>query len=727
MEPSPSTLDPWLNCEPQLHARLLEPMLELYEFDKGELALRELVAGLDSTVEVLRDPDRWFSAELFQRLIDAMARATGDRDFAYRAGRAMAWMMGPERLLIRGFANPTLAFQNINRVTSRLSKVTGWEVKVHRRGRATAKLLLAEGVVDSIDFCRNRVGVLEAIPVGFGLPPARVHHPVCMHRGADDCVYELHWVERNPWLQRGWLTVGLLGVGAGAAALVYPAWVAPLLGLSAFGAFATGVGSAFSYRQVERDTQKMTSGTVDKLQALLERNDRRILELQAIQTITAAAVKLSDEEELIDTVLRELCRKLQYDRALLLLVDEEGERLGRARATGFGEEGGLLKGLDLSIRPEGDHPALFGHILTQGETVLVTVDDSYLDGLQPENALVLRRMGSRFFVAAPVVAPGEQPVAAASEGGAASEVASPKSTPLGLLIVDRTAEDRPLSFYDRDLVDSVASMLGTAMSNVRKLRQVRRELMINQKLQQYLPGKAAAEILADPTARLRLGGQRRELAIMFTDMAGFTKASESLSPEAVVAGLNEWFKTTDPAIEACNGIVDKRMGDGILVVFLHEDGDPGGRHPVARAASAALLMLAALEAAQHKIKAVAPGFEGIQIRHAIHYGSAIVGNMGSEKRMEYTVIGDAVNICSRLEGITPAGCIWLTGEAVAAVGPGGLEGAALVKTVTLRGRDSPTEVWSVDPETEASPSGTYPKVASEPRDTAALKPDSDES
>ena len=230
--------------------------------------------------------------------------------------------------------------------------------------------------------------------------------------------------------------------------------------------------------------------------------------------------------------------------------------------------------------------------------------------------------------------------------------------------------------------------------------------MINQKFGQYLPPQAVAEIRADPEARLRLGGKRRELAIMFTDIAAFTKTSAALDPEEVVRGLNAWFAITDPVIRQCKGIVDKRMGDGILVVFLPEEDQRVGRHPVERAAAAAVGMQNALEALRGVLEVDVPGFAQMRVRHAIHYGSAIVGNMGSQERMEYTVIGDAVNVCARLEEITPAGSIWVSGEAVEAI-EGGLTGAVWEAAPTLRGKSEPTQIFSLDIDADATASGTW--------------------
>jgi adenylate cyclase len=96
----------------------------------------------------------------------------------------------------------------------------------------------------------------------------------------------------------------------------------------------------------------------------------------------------------------------------------------------------------------------------------------------------------------------------------------------------------------------------------------------------------------------------------------------------------------------------------------------------------------------------------MKVRYAIHYGTVTIGNFGSDHRMEYTVIGDTVNTCARLEELTPAGEIWLTGQAVNAP-DSPLFGAVFEDRITLRGYDYETELWSIPEGSVASNTGTW--------------------
>ena len=161
----------------------------------------------------------------------------------------------------------------------------------------------------------------------------------------------------------------------------------------------------------------------------------------------------------------------------------------------------------------------------------------------------------------------------------------------------------------------------------------------------YLPQSEIDRLLQEekPPA---LGGEERPVTILFSDIAGFTKLSEHRAPAELVADLNAYFGRMTEIVETHGGFVDKFIGDGLLAVFGAPLHDPDH---AAKAVTAALDMLAALDAPAHPLR-LGPDHP-IAIRIGIHSGEAVVGNIGSPKRFNYTVIGDAVNLAARLEGV----------------------------------------------------------------------------
>ncbi len=684
---SPATnSDRWRGGEQHLSARLLQPLLKFYEIKFGGGALAELAAELGTNLSTLRDLDLWFSTDQFIQINEAMIEATGEEDITYQAGRALSWpgMMGAERTLLRALASPRFAFEAVARVSTRYSKVTSWSIEATGRSTGCAVLDI-DPSQDHPSFCSNRIGFFEAIPEVFDLPPARVAHPECLHRGDSRCVYDITWIERKPWARLAWMATGMLalatvGVGFGAIDALLPLMAAT----GAAGVLAAGL-TVRALQRLQADTEEYTRAHVSELEELLERNKRRLEELHAIERVTSATRLLLDEDELAEAVVRTLREELEYDRVLLMRVDSDRQVLRHSHSDGFEQHASAVEGLEVSLEPEGLDTRLFGRIVHAGEPVLIDAVTEYASQLLPENRALVEHLGTRAFVAAPVEGRGQK---------------------LGLLVVDRLGEGSALGPRDRQVLGSVSSVLGAAISNARLFRRIQDELLINRKFRQYLPDKVVDEVRSNPEEALELGGNMAEMAVMFVDIAGFTAMSSELDPSEVVRGLNAWFGITDPVIERCNGIVDKRMGDGILVVFLHEEGAREGRHPVQRAAAAAVGLHLKLEEDRERLASEAPAFASMLVRSAIHYGSAIVGNMGSDRRMEYTVIGDTVNTAARVEEQTPAGAAWLSGEAVRAVGEG-LEGATLVQKVVLRGRSEATELWALDLESESTASGTW--------------------
>jgi len=157
----------------------------------------------------------------------------------------------------------------------------------------------------------------------------------------------------------------------------------------------------------------------------------------------------------------------------------------------------------------------------------------------------------------------------------------------------------------------------------------------------YVSKQVAEAIL---NGRLELGGERRRATVLISDVRNFTAMSEKLPPEEVVDFLNEYFSEMVSVVTKYEGTLDKFIGDAILAVF---------GAPIAHPDDAKRAVFAALEM-QEKLKnfnkkRITKGKNEIKIGIAVHTGNLVAGNIGSEVRMEYTVIGDTVNLTSRLE------------------------------------------------------------------------------
>ena len=178
----------------------------------------------------------------------------------------------------------------------------------------------------------------------------------------------------------------------------------------------------------------------------------------------------------------------------------------------------------------------------------------------------------------------------------------------------------------------------------RYLTEGREKRFLRHAFEHYLHPEVIEGLVQDGKA-LRLGGARRHMAILFSDIVGFTSRSERTPPEELVALLNTYMTAMIDVVMRCGGVVDKLMGDGIMAFW----GAPGDTpNPARSAIECALDMLAELD----HLRQTDPRFADIDVGIGIATGDAIVGNFGGKQRFDYSAIGDTVNLASRIEGLT---------------------------------------------------------------------------
>ncbi len=242
---------------------------------------------------------------------------------------------------------------------------------------------------------------------------------------------------------------------------------------------------------------------------------------------------------------------------------------------------------------------------------------------------------------------------------------------------------------------SLLAALGAALWNYST--EGRQKAFIQRAFRHYLGPEVIEQILADPS-RLRLGGEKRTLTMFFSDIEQFSTFSERLDPPELTRLLNEYLTAMGRAILDQGGYVDKYIGDAIVAFWNAPLEQPDHARRAVRAALECQRILAARRAEW----ATAFGAE-IRMRIGLNTGEAVVGNMGSEERFNYTVLGDAANLASRLEGANKYfGTYTMAADSVRQAAGDGFVWRRLGR-IRVVGRTTPVTVWE--------PLGTDPATA----------------
>jgi len=213
---------------------------------------------------------------------------------------------------------------------------------------------------------------------------------------------------------------------------------------------------------------------------------------------------------------------------------------------------------------------------------------------------------------------------------------------LGILYVDNQTAIQSFADEDLEFLIAFGGLTALAIENSNLSERIRREAMVLSNFQRYFAPNVAAQI-AQQEGAVTLGGDKRPVVIFFSDIRGFTPMSENMNPDDVAKLLTEYFTEMVEIVFEHSGSLDKFMGDAIMALW----GAPIAHTDDAdRAMQCAIDQLTALE--KMNAKWSEQGRPPIKIGIGINFGEVFAGNFGSDRRLEYTVIGDAVNTASRL-------------------------------------------------------------------------------
>jgi adenylate cyclase len=382
--------------------------------------------------------------------------------------------------------------------------------------------------------------------------------------------------------------------------------------------------------------------------------DRQEKKLDLLIDIAKELSGQTDVDRLLERIVDLTFQVMSVDRVAILLTGDEGDLISR-----------ISRHREDVVAPDGWRvPSAIARKTVQ-ERVAVLLENVPVD-LAGDGTILHHRVQSA--LCAPLL------------GG--------QGTLLGLIYLDNLGATHSFSEEDLEFLAAFSGMAAVALENSRLIDRARREAVVLSNFQRYFAPDLAEQI-AGEEGSVRLGGTRRQVAVLFSDIRGFTSLAETMSPDDVARLLTDYFTVMVEIVFEHGGTLDKFMGDALMALW----GAPIAHNDDAdRAIRAAIAMQRALRRLNEEWKRRSRPTLSAGI--GISAGDVFAGNIGSDRRLEYTVIGDTVNIAARLCSEAGPGEI-LVSESLrkALATPPGL---AALEPLSLKGKAQAVPVYRVD-------------------------------
>ena len=255
----------------------------------------------------------------------------------------------------------------------------------------------------------------------------------------------------------------------------------------------------------------------------------------------------------------------------------------------------------------------------------------------------------------------------------------------------RSAEKPNLIRVDRKVPTEIRGIIASRIRMLRTILRISRERLrltefLRQTFGMYFSEKILKDVL-DQGFTVQLGGRREEVTILMSDLRGFSSFVEKHEPEEVVVFLNRYLGEMSEVIIKYNGIIDEFLGDGILAFFRNE----GHEDHAVCCVACALEMQKRLQALNREL--ARSGHPTLEMGIGINTGEVIVGNIGSERRMKYGLVGSAINVAARIEAQTVGGQVLVGNATYARIGE--LATTDARSEVLVKGISEPLVIHSV--------------------------------
>lgn len=612
--------------EPLYNSRVIKNYVEYVKRFHPHVDMDAILAHSWITTYELEDQGHWFSQWQVDRFHERLVQDTGDREISRKVGRyaASSEASGALKHYAMGFLTPGAAYWVIEKIAPHLTRASTLKTRKLGNNKFEVSVRPKPGISQRPYQCENLMGQLEALSKLFTNKYAKIEHPSCIHKGGEVCLYLVNFEETAFFAWRAfrnhYILLGLL-ICLGLHFLISSVtWMVSLL---LFGIVFIGVSCYFE-RMENRDLSRTIESQREASKLLLDQINIRYNDAQLVKEIGQATSMLMDLQKLLGTVSHAMEKRLDFDRGGIWLTNKDRTRL--VYIVGFGyspEVEKLLRENEFRL----DNPNSKGvaiQAFRRKRPFLVNDTARIERDLSPKSLDFLKATGTQSFICVPLVYEGES---------------------LGILFVDNVKSGRPLSQSDISLLTGIGTQIAISIHNAISYRQLEeskeREQSLRKLFERYVPAPVIKKYVDSREVDL-FRGEDASITALFLDIRGFTSRSETMDARDVVSFLNGYFEKCSSTVIEGRGHINKYTGDGFLAIF-------GAPEPVkdhvARAFSTGCKLL-------RIAKELVLGGEPMSVGIGIHTGRAILGNIGSQTKIEYTAIGDTLNTAARLQEIT---------------------------------------------------------------------------
>jgi class 3 adenylate cyclase len=450
----------------------------------------------------------------------------------------------------------------------------------------------------------------------------------------DECIeYLVHW--QNPLFSKpkliGMLTA-LLALGLSFSTIVAKLGTAPTMKLAAaataFGGLVWLIGKSIyfkrKYEQIHDSFAEFERQADEKYREL--QNSKTILEKsyqegKLLEKIQREIQISEDFSNILNISLQSVCTKFDFKRAFIMLKDDQAHDLRTSSV--YGDENSLLEiwNFKVDVSQKRDNPLVISSAFHSGQSILINEVQKHKSQLNTASQRLIDKLETSGFAIVPI--PSE-------------------NSNWGVLIADKGKSGDLITRRDLVALQRICQSIGLALDKKAKIES---EVRIRRIFQKYVPSAVVEQTLGQ--SEPKLGGETREATCLFLDIRNFTQLSTQVPSVLLVDLLNKIFSLLQAEATRTGGVIDKYLGDGALVTWGAIPGSDPHSH---LAIQCALQFLQALNTLNEDI--VKMGMRPVEVGMGIHKGPVIAGNIGSQDRIEFTVIGSTVNLASRLEQLT---------------------------------------------------------------------------